>query len=55
MGESPQPPKHLSPEGVDFVKKCLQHDVKRRPSADVLLSHTFATVYENAEEDLICY
>lgn len=52
MGESPQPPNHLSPEGVDFVKKCLQHDAKRRPTADVLLSHTFTTVYDDANVDL---
>ncbi|XP_029172892.1 mitogen-activated protein kinase kinase kinase 4 isoform X2 [Nylanderia fulva] len=41
MGETPALPKNLSAEGIDLVKKCLQHDPKRRSTANTLLAHSF--------------
>ncbi|KAF7988197.1 hypothetical protein HCN44_007691 [Aphidius gifuensis] len=41
MGATPQIPDNLSQDGVDFLKKCLQHDPKYRPTANALLSHVF--------------
>ena len=52
MGESPSPPKNLSQEGVDIIKRCLQHDAKKRPTANSLLSHPFARIYEDVNADL---
>ena len=52
MGESPQPPKHLSLEGIDFINKCLQHDPRKRPTASTLLTDTFACSYEDVNADL---
>ncbi|XP_018398321.1 PREDICTED: mitogen-activated protein kinase kinase kinase 4 [Cyphomyrmex costatus] len=42
MGETPALPKNLSAEGIDLVKKCLQHDPKKRSTASNLLAHPFA-------------
>ncbi|XP_020281057.1 mitogen-activated protein kinase kinase kinase 4 isoform X2 [Pseudomyrmex gracilis] len=42
MGETPALPKNLSAEGIDLVKKCLQHDPKKRCTANTLLAHSFA-------------
>lgn len=41
MGETPAVPKNLSTEGTDLVKKCLQHDPKKRWTANNLLAHSF--------------
>ncbi|XP_043716092.1 mitogen-activated protein kinase kinase kinase YODA-like [Telopea speciosissima] len=37
----PAIPDHLSEEGKDFVRKCLQRDPQHRPSAAQLLDHPF--------------
>ncbi|KAG5320092.1 M3K4 kinase, partial [Pseudoatta argentina] len=42
MGETPALPKNLSAEGIDLVKKCLQHDPKKRSTASNLFAHPFA-------------
>ncbi|XP_011882090.1 PREDICTED: mitogen-activated protein kinase kinase kinase 4 isoform X2 [Vollenhovia emeryi] len=53
MGETPTLPKNLSAEGVDLVKKCLQHDPKKRLTAHNLLAHSFARgEYEDVNADL---
>lgn len=39
--ELPEIPKHLSDDGKDFVKQCLQRDPNRRPLASTLLEHPF--------------
>jgi mitogen-activated protein kinase kinase kinase 1 len=38
-GEAPPIPENLSCDLEDFVKKCLEVDVKRRPTVDMLLTH----------------
>ncbi|XP_043290095.1 mitogen-activated protein kinase kinase kinase 4 isoform X2 [Venturia canescens] len=53
MGESPAPPKNFSQEGLDFIEKCLQHDPRRRPTANSLLPHPFAKIYEDVNSDLL--
>ncbi|XP_015440296.1 PREDICTED: mitogen-activated protein kinase kinase kinase 4, partial [Dufourea novaeangliae] len=52
MGETPALPKNLSVEGVDLVKKCLQHDSKKRLTAHALLTLPFALAYEDVNADL---
>lgn len=52
MGETPALPKNLSAEGIDLVKKCLQHDPKKRVTANTLLAHSFAQAYEDVNADL---
>ncbi|GLT35922.1 hypothetical protein SLA2020_103350 [Shorea laevis] len=39
--ELPAIPDHLSEDGKDFVKQCLQRDPQRRPTAAKLLDHPF--------------
>ncbi|KAL8139749.1 hypothetical protein V2J09_005770 [Rumex salicifolius] len=39
--ELPEIPDHLSEEGKDFVRLCLQRDPQHRPSATKLLEHPF--------------
>lgn len=39
--ELPTIPDHLSNEGKDFVRKCLQRNPQDRPSAHELLDHPF--------------
>ncbi|KAL6427708.1 hypothetical protein ACFW04_008865 [Cataglyphis niger] len=54
MGETPALPKNLSAEGIDLIKKCLQHDPKRRSTANTLLAHSFALgEYEDVNADLM--
>ncbi|XP_026827017.1 mitogen-activated protein kinase kinase kinase 4 isoform X1 [Ooceraea biroi] len=53
MGQIPALPKNLSAEGIDLVKKCLQHDPKKRWPAESLLSHSFVRgEYEDVNADL---
>ncbi|XP_012527808.1 mitogen-activated protein kinase kinase kinase 4 isoform X2 [Monomorium pharaonis] len=53
MGETPTLPKNLSTEGIDLVKKCLQHDPKKRPTANNLLAHSFVRgEFEDVNADL---
>lgn len=39
--ELPTIPEHLSEEGKDFVRLCLQRNPQKRPSAVQLLEHPF--------------
>lgn len=39
--EQPAIPDHLSEEGKDFVRKCLQRNPLHRPTAAKLLEHPF--------------
>jgi mitogen-activated protein kinase kinase kinase YODA len=39
--ELPPIPDHLSEEGKDFIRKCLQRDPSSRPTAVDLLQHPF--------------
>lgn len=39
--ELPPIPDHLSEEGKDFVRLCLQRDPSNRPTAVELLQHSF--------------
>ncbi|CAK9160919.1 unnamed protein product [Ilex paraguariensis] len=41
--ELPAIPDHLSDEGKDFVRQCLQRNPKHRPTAAQLLDHPFVT------------
>lgn len=52
MGETPAIPKTLSLEGIDLIKKCLQHDPKKRYTANTLLTLPFAQTYEDVNADL---
>lgn len=52
MGETPSLPKNLSIEGIDLVKKCLQHDPKKRLTANCLLTLPFTQGYEDVNADL---
>ncbi|GLV40965.1 Mekk1 [Carabus blaptoides fortunei] len=47
MGEKPQVPASLSNEGHDFLKMCLQHDPKKRATAEELLRHHFTRVADS--------
>lgn len=37
----PPIPDHLSDEGKDFIRQCLQREPSRRPTAAELLQHSF--------------
>lgn len=39
--ELPAIPEHLSEDGKDFVRQCLQRDPLKRPKAEHLLEHPF--------------
>ncbi|XP_078047045.1 mitogen-activated protein kinase kinase kinase 4 isoform X1 [Augochlora pura] len=52
MGETPALPKNLSIEAVDLLQKCLQHDPKKRLTANALLVLPFAQAYEDVNADL---
>jgi serine/threonine protein kinase len=39
--ELPPIPDHLSEEGKDFIRQCLQRDPSNRPTAVELLQHSF--------------
>ncbi|MCO5554506.1 hypothetical protein L7F22_008035 [Adiantum nelumboides] len=48
-GELPPMPDHLSPEGKDFVCRCLKFDAKDRPTASELLQHPFMSRISSPE------
>ncbi|MCO5569927.1 hypothetical protein L7F22_023641 [Adiantum nelumboides] len=48
-GELPPMPDHLSPEGKDFVCRCLKFDAKDRPTASELLQHPFMSRMSSPE------
>lgn len=39
--ELPEIPDHLSDEGRDFVRQCMQRNPRQRPTAAQLLKHPF--------------
>ncbi|EEZ98383.1 mitogen-activated protein kinase kinase kinase 4 [Tribolium castaneum] len=41
MGQSPDPPDHMTDEGLDFLELCFQHNPKDRATAQELLDHSF--------------
>lgn len=53
MGECPNIPDSLCQDGVDFVEKCLQHDPKKRPTSNSLLSHIFIRNCDDINIDLL--
>ncbi|KAI5058131.1 hypothetical protein GOP47_0026301 [Adiantum capillus-veneris] len=48
-GELPPMPEHLSPEGKDFVCRCLKFHAKDRPTASELLQHPFLSRISSPE------
>lgn len=52
MGETPALPKNFSVEGIDLINKCLQHDPKKRLTANALLTLPFAQAYDDVNADL---
>lgn len=48
-GELPPMPEHLSPEGRDFVCRCLKFHAKDRPTASELLQHPFVICVPSPE------
>ncbi|XP_050476898.1 mitogen-activated protein kinase kinase kinase 4 [Bombus huntii] len=53
MGETPALPKNLSIEGDNLIRKCLQHDPKKRLTANALLTLPFTQAYEDVNADLL--
>ncbi|XP_029421090.1 mitogen-activated protein kinase kinase kinase 4 isoform X2 [Nannospalax galili] len=49
MGHKPPIPERLSPEGKDFLSRCLESDPKRRWTASQLLDHSFVKVCTDEE------
>ncbi|KAJ7974164.1 Mitogen-activated protein kinase kinase kinase YODA-like [Quillaja saponaria] len=52
--ELPVIPDHLSDEGKDFVRKCLQRNPLDRPTAAKLLDHPFVKHAAPLERPLLC-
>ncbi|KAI4330899.1 hypothetical protein MLD38_029141 [Melastoma candidum] len=48
--ELPAIPDHLSEEGKDFVRQCLQRNPQKRPTATQLLEHPFVKFMASAEK-----
>uniref|UniRef100_A0A7C9A5Q9 Mitogen-activated protein kinase kinase kinase n=1 Tax=Opuntia streptacantha TaxID=393608 RepID=A0A7C9A5Q9_OPUST len=51
--ELPAIPRHLSDEGKDFVRQCLQRDPLKRPTAVQLLEHPFVRNAASLEKSFI--
>jgi len=51
--ELPRIPDHLSNEGKDFVRKCLQRNPYDRPSASELLDHPFLKLAAPLERPIL--
>ncbi|KAM4866258.1 mitogen-activated protein kinase kinase kinase 4 isoform 1-T1 [Thomomys bottae] len=49
MGHKPPIPERLSPEGKDFLSRCLESDPKLRWTASQLLDHSFVKVCTDEE------
>lgn len=49
----PDIPNHLSEEGKDFVRKCLQRNPANRPTAAKLLEHAFVKNVMPLERPLV--
>ncbi|CAE5962275.1 unnamed protein product [Arabidopsis arenosa] len=52
--ELPDIPDHLSEEGKDFVRKCLQRNPSNRPTAAQLLDHAFVRNVMPMERPIVC-
>lgn len=52
--ELPEIPDHLSDEGKDFVRLCLQRNPSDRPSAAQLLEHAFVKNAAPLERRMPC-
>lgn len=50
--ELPVIPDHLSDEGKDFVRQCLQRNPKLRPTATQLLEHPFVKFAASVEKPI---
>lgn len=53
--ELPVIPDHLSDEGKDFVRQCLQRNPQHRPTAAQLLDHSFVKNAAPLERPLLPY
>lgn len=51
--ELPAIPDHLSDEGKDFVRKCLQRNPLHRPTAKQLLEHPFVNNVAPLERSIL--
>jgi serine/threonine protein kinase len=47
----PPIPQELSPEGQDFIKKCLTRDYELRPAAKDLVSHPWLVIEKNSSNE----
>lgn len=52
--ELPAIPEHLSDDGKDFVRRCLQRNPSDRPSAAQLLEHPFVKNATPLERRMPC-
>lgn len=52
--ELPAIPDHLSDEGKDFVRQCLQRNPMHRPTAAQLLDHSFVKNVAPSERPVPC-
>lgn len=52
--ELPAIPDHLSDEGKDFIRQCLQRNPSYRPTAAQLLEHPFVKNLSPLEKPLLC-
>ena len=44
----------ISKEGIDFMKKALDRNQKKRATAKQLLDHKFITKLDDIKEDEVC-
>ncbi|CAM6043919.1 unnamed protein product [Sphagnum compactum] len=47
-GEAPPIPENMSPDLKDFIKQCLEVDVNKRPTVDMLLTHPLVWRWESS-------
>ncbi|XP_042474442.1 mitogen-activated protein kinase kinase kinase YODA-like [Zingiber officinale] len=52
--ELPKIPDHLSDDGKDFIRHCLQREPSNRPTASELLQHPFVKNASSIEKSPIC-
>ncbi|KAG6501807.1 hypothetical protein ZIOFF_041691 [Zingiber officinale] len=52
--ELPRIPDHLSDDGKDFIRHCLQREPSNRPTASELLQHPFVKNASSIEKSPIC-
>lgn len=51
--ELPTIPDHLSDDGKDFIRRCLQREPSKRPTAAELLQHPFVKNAASLEKSVI--